>query len=373
MALSGVVRPTVIALLAGAVATVGGALEARAQARRAAANVDVQVGLPRDLPRGVSPQSYSTMFFPKAVTIHVGDAVTWHFRNRYGLDTVTFPGRPPRTFYLGNDQGQPIAAARYDAAGFPFWWVGTRRRQIVPQLSFLPQGGDTISSPAQVRSSGIRRSLLASVGTTPAAPYSLRFLKPGVYSYFDIWGDLHAKNTVTVVPPGTPAPSPSEQERAGETQLETVFAVLRTMGRAKPKDPLTVWLGDVRSQGLEIAEVIPSRLVIRRGQVVTFAPHPFGSHTVTIGPPAYTEELRRTLISPEGVTNLVAAGPSEPWDTRQPIAFDGRNHGNGFLSSGCCLPVPGVYATYRVRFTRLGTYHYVDVFHRGMDGVIVVT
>jgi plastocyanin len=357
------------------VAVAGGAVRAPAHAGaagvRSTAEVNVQVGLPRELPAAVSPQSYATMFFPRAVTIHVGDTVTWHFRNRYGLDTVTFPGRPPRRFYIGNDAGQPKVAPVNDAAGYPFWWVGSGRRQIVPPLSFRQQGGSTMSSPAQVRSSGMVRSVSASLTGVQAASYSLTFLKPGVYTYFNIWGDFRAKNRVTVVPVGRDVPSPADEERAGEAQLRRVFVALEAMVKGRPQQPRTVWLGNVRSE-FEIAAFIPRRLVIQRGQTVTFSPHSGGSHTVTIGPPAYTEELRRTLVSLDGVTNPVAQRSSEPYDTRQPIAFDGRNHGNGFLSSGCCLPIPGVFPIYRVRFTRAGTYHYVDVFHRGMDGEIVV-
>ena len=111
--------------------------------------------------------------------------------------------------------------------------------------------------------------------------------------------------------------------------------------------------------------------MIRRGQTVTFLPHRL-SHTVTIGPPDYTTEIARDWITSRGVWNPFTFRPSEPFQTRQPITFDGRNHGNGFLASGI-FPLPGIGGTtYRVRFTQPGTYRYLDVWLPSMEGVIVV-
>jgi len=39
-------------------------------------------------PAGVSSQADALAFFPRAVTVHVGDKVTWQFR---GFHTATFP------------------------------------------------------------------------------------------------------------------------------------------------------------------------------------------------------------------------------------------------------------------------------------------
>ena len=68
--------------------------------------------------------------------------------------------------------------------------------------------------------------------------------------------------------------------------------------------------------------------------------------------------------------------PSEPPGTRSPIAYDGRNHGNGYLNSGLLYPqgTPARVgpAPFRVRFTRAGTYAYECVIHPHMGGTIIV-
>jgi plastocyanin len=333
-------------------------------------NVDVDVGLdPHRLPEGMNPQSVAFASFPRRVTIHAGDTVTWHFRG-HALTTITFAGKAPGTRlaeFTGN--GQPKVAAVNDAAGYPFWFVGRWPQWVVPPSTLFPQGGRTISSPRQVRSSGLLRAIVGSEENREPEPYVLRFLRPGVYPYFDA-ARPGEKGRVTVLAAGAPAPSPAEQERAGAAERRRVVADLHALARARPARPATVWIGNGRA-GHEVASFFPRRLVIRHGQTVTFLPHGGDTHTVTIGPPSYTSALRRTLVTRRGLVNSICVYPSEPIEARQPIVFDGRNHGNGFLSSsifigGSFLP------SFKVKFTAPGTYRYVDVFTPGMDGVIVV-
>ena len=82
------------------------------------------------------------------------------------------------------------------------------------------------------------------------------------------------------------------------------------------------------------------------------------------------------MRTPVPVFDPLGFYPSERRGTRQPIAYDGRNHGSGYLNSGLLYP-QGTPArvgptTFRVRFTRAGTYAYECVIHPHMDGVIVV-
>jgi plastocyanin len=354
------------ASLAGASPTTSGAGSRSAPAR---VNVDVDVGLdPQQLPEGVSPQSLAFASFPRAVRIHAGDTVTWHFRAR-SLTTVTFPGTPSPHLVEFTGSGEPKVAPVKDAAGYPFWFVGRWPQWVVPTTTLLPQGGPTISSPGQIRSSGLARTIVARQEAKDPAPYSLRFLRPGVYPYFDA-ARPGETGRVTVLAAGTPGESVAGQRRRGEAERRKVLSQLRALGAARPQAPLTVWIGNGRDR-IVVASFVPRRLVVRRGQTVTFLPHGGDTHTVTFGPPSYTGEIARTLLTSRGVLNMLGVYPSEPIETRQPIVFDGRNHGNGFLSSsifvgGSFLP------SWRVRFTRAGTYRYADVFTPGMRGVIVV-
>jgi plastocyanin len=135
-------------------------------------------------------------------------------------------------------------------------------------------------------------------------------------------------------------------------------------------------------RGAELKSMIPGRIVVRVGQTVTFRmPAQHDVHTVTFGPKAVLQGISADFIAPSGsggapVFDPRGVYPSEPPRTRQPIAYDGRNHGDGYLNSGLLYP-QGTPArvgptAFRVRFTRAGTYAYQCVIHPGMGGVVVV-
>src|SRR5439155_3440539 len=166
------------------------------------------------LPPGASSHARVLIPVPRYVTIHTGDSVTWHFRNVHTLETVSFEGAAARPWSMTGEGGKEPPLD--DAAGFPFWFSGTGRLAM-PKLTLLQQGGDTISSPRETRSSGFRRTIVATNGRDPK-PYTLRFLKPGVYTYKDA-AEPQTAGTVTVVARGKPVPSTAAQEQAGAAQL----------------------------------------------------------------------------------------------------------------------------------------------------------
>ena len=82
-----------------------------------AATYEVFVGADRT--PGEPKQSSANAFFPHAVTVHLGDTVSWEFR---GFHSVTFPVRgasPPPLVLV--DTKLPVTGEN-DAAGNPFWF-----------------------------------------------------------------------------------------------------------------------------------------------------------------------------------------------------------------------------------------------------------
>lgn len=309
-------------------------------------------------------------YFPSAVTVHVGDSVTWRFR---GFHTVTFTGpKHPYPSIVPAEEKQPATS---DAAGQPFWWAGKLPLLTISPLAMLPQGGATISSPRQTASSGLLRIVTA--GNKEPAPFTLRFTKAGTYRYqCAIHPGMHG--VVRVLPQGAPAPTAAQVARQGQEQLLRTVADLRRLARTRPAAPLTVYVGAGDRSGAEVTAFFPSALHVQVGQTVRFVNDDGADiHTVTFGPEALRSRIEQDFVAPHGKQVLLdplGALPSDP--PGAPVQYDGTNHGNGYLSSGVLQPKGAPKAagpeSFAVTFTKPGTFHYECVVHPHMDGTVVV-
>ncbi len=364
--MSRVMKLAVVGLIAAS------AWPALAPAAGTPSGVTVFAGPPLQAPPpGVSPQADALFFFPRSVTVHVGQSVTWQI---LGFHTVTFPGtRRPYPFVAASGK-QPVVR---DAAGHPFWWSGKVPLLSVSPLAILPQGGDTLSSPSETASSGLLRVLTASP-KQPPAPYTLTFSKPGVYHYQCA---VHPgmRGVVIVKPWNVGTPAAASEAAAAQTRLQQTIADLKQLQKAKPKTPLTVFVGlGHNATGAEVAAFSPSRLVVSVGDSVKFVNHDQTDiHTVTFGKPKTTGKIEKNFVAQRGSRLALAplgAYASEP--PGAPVSYDGRNHGNGYLNSGLLAPKGSPASagpkSFTVTFTKAGTYHYECVIHSNMDGTIVV-
>ncbi len=330
--------------------------------------VTVTAGPPlRSPPAGVTRQADGLAFFPRVVTVTAGQSVMFQFA---GFHTVTFAN--PKSFPTIVPFPHGKQPALTDAAGQPLWWGG-----VAPLLSLNPRsvpqlGGATISSPTQVRSSGILRVLTAS-GNKPPKPYTLTFAKPGVYRFFCAIHPI-MRGAVRVLPATATAPSADQAAARAQAQLSNVIAGVKSIQSTNPTDKLTVWVGAGKLNGAEVTSFFPKRLVVNPGDTVDFVSHdPTDIHTVTFGPDAYTGQIEKTFISPKLAVNPFGAFPSE-LPSPDPPVYNGANHGNGYLSGGVLYPfgdkqTPHVF---RVTFSTPGKYHFECVIHQNMDGTIVV-
>jgi plastocyanin len=324
-------------------------------------------------PVGAPKQADALFFYPKVATVHVGDSVTFQFR---GFHTVTFPGaHKPYPFVVPLGGKQPAAK---DAAGHAFWWSGAAPILGASPLSLLPQGGATISSAGQVRSSGLMR-ILTSSPKAPPAPYVLTFTRAGTYKYeCAVHTGMHG--VVRVLPATASVPSAEAQGQQAAVELQHTLVDVKRLNHAKPSTPLKVFVGvGDNATGAEIASFFPSRLVAHVGDTVTFRnDDQTDIHTVTFGPEKLRANIEKTFLAPHGkqvLLNPLGGFPSEP-PGGATVSYDGTNHGNGYLNAGTLAPRGAPAAEgpqiYRVTFTKAGTYRYECVIHTHMDGTIVV-
>jgi plastocyanin len=337
-----------------------------------AGGVTVSAGPPlTSPPPGVSPHADALFFYPRTVTVQVGQPVTWQF---FGFHTVTFPGtHRPYPFFVPAGK-QP---ATKDSTGQLFWWSGKGPNLFLSPLAILQQGGSTVSDPSQTASSGLLR-ILQSTQKQPPAPYTLEFTKPGVYHYqCAVHPGMHG--SVVVVPSSQGVPSVASEQAAASTLLQKSIADVKRLQVSKPRKSLTVWVGAGHTAtGAEVTAFFPARLVVNVGDTVTFANHDQTDiHTVTFGPEKLRSFIENTFVAPQGKRfrlNPLGGLPSEP--PGSPLQYDGTNHGKGYLNSGILAPLDSPPAAgtsvFRVTFTKAGTYHYECVVHQNMDGTIVV-
>ena len=341
------------------------------------------VAAPRTIPVSAGPlnrlsnvnrQADALAFFPSLITIQVGDSVQWHLN---GFHTVTFPGTMrPYPFAVSTAATQPLTN---DAAGKPFWWSGTAPQVIISPLSVLPQGRPGVTSGAQIHSSGLLRIFQA--GRSRPAPFTLTFRKVGVYRYRCA---VHPgmRGVIRVVQRTARVPTLTRLAQRAAAQFANVVAQARAIAKRNPKKPARVWVGAGTRSGAEVTAFFPSRVTVSRGTTVTFANNDLTDfHTVTFGPPAVRSQIEQTFVAPQGTPPLPVFNPlgffsSEAPASVVPVAYDGTNHGNGYLNAGILAakgtrgPNPSVY---RITFTKPGVYRYECVIHPGMDGTIVVT
>jgi plastocyanin len=324
----------------------------------------------RQAPKGVSRQSDVNAFVPDTISIHAGGTVRFVFA---GFHDVTF-GRgaaPPLAAPTGRTE--PVVA---DAAGRPFWWAGRAPVVGVNRRVLIGRGDGTVR-PGSTAGSGLLRVLTA--GSGGPAPFDVRFPFAGDY-VFRCSVHPGMRGVVHVLPGRAAVSTPADVVAIGGAQLRGAIASLRALPRGRPARG-TVDVGTA-IRGAELKSMVPRRIVVRVGQTVTFRmPAQHDVHTVTFGPKTVLQGISADFIAPSGsggapVFDPRGVYPSEPPGTRQPIAYDGRNHGDGYLNSGLLYP-QGTPArvgptTFRVRFTKAGTYAYRCVIHPGMGGVVVV-
>jgi plastocyanin len=301
-------------------------------------------------------------FFRRVVTIHQGDAVRWQFR---GFHNVVIPrrGQRPPAFIAPNPD------ARYegvnDEGGNPFWFNGQPRLEI-GATTLAKQGGSSYDGSALTGSG---------VALGEPKPYTVRFTRRGSFAYYcTIHPRMRA--TVRVVGRGQRVPSLRQDRAAAAAQLARAKRVARRL--RDPNIPARTISGGSDRGTVNYLRFFPSRLTIDAGDTVRFTvPSKQEPHTLSVGPRAYLTNLGENALAPPAgspppplIADARAFLPSDPPPTLP--AFDGTNHGNGFISTGA-LGGGQEQTRSSIRFTKAGTYDFVCLVHpEEMKGRITV-
>jgi plastocyanin len=305
---------------------------------------------PKKLPKSTDTNA----FYPRTVTIHRGDVVSFNLR---GFHTVTFGGATTPLAVV--NPSQPYTAQN-DAAGNPFWWGGQ------PSLALNPK----VIGPTKAKTYAGRGYRNSGLPLGRPKPYRLKFTKTGTFSYVCV---VHPgmKAKVRVVSRGRRIPSRRADSRTAARQFGADVALIKRQNRSAGPSGNVVTGGNDRGAAT-LFKMFPARKTVPVGTPVTFLMDaPREVHTFTFGPDAYRREVIREFESGLPRFSARASLPSDPPPLLPP--YDGTNHGNGFLNTGLLdeIPASPLPSSATITFSRAGTYEYECMIHPGMKGTIV--
>lgn len=281
-------------------------------------------------------------FYPRTITIKVGDTITWT-KNVVLEHTVTFlSGATP-----------PL----------PFSPQPDHRVLVNPRVAF-PQGGSSYDGTG-VASSGI----IEAAGKT----YTLTFTAPGRYVYQCL---LHPgmQGTVVVLGAGKAPMTPAQVDKAAADQWAASLAAGKQLvadwkASASGSVYAAPMVGNAQAH-ITLLRFTPGPLRVKAGSTVKWTmTDPFEIHTVTFQGPGEVPQWLQL--------EQAAQGPPKIWVNPKVLApAGGPTHtGNTYYNSGIIFPVnpPGP-TSYTLKFTKPGTYTYWCVVHvaEGMRGSVIV-
>jgi plastocyanin len=284
---------------------------------------------------------YANGFYPRELTVQVGDTVTWQFE---GFHNVTFlSGATPPQFAIKD--GHKMYAN--------------------PKV-FFPAGGKTYNGVG-FRNSGTPQ------GDKPFS-YSLTFTKPGHYEYACT---IHAGmagvvNVVRDPVAGTPAAALERGRAEQAASLAAATSAYEGLNAERNGSNITVRLVGNHEGRYSILRFTRKPLLISVGTTITWIVNdPFEIHTVTFT----NGDKHLQFIIPEPQPN----GPPQLELNAAVLTPTKRTSydGTGYVNSGLLFPAGNpahLPSSFSLTFTKPGRYEYWCLVHKdaGQRGIIIV-
>jgi plastocyanin len=307
-----------------------------------------------------------TRFYPDKITVRVGDTVVWKL-NSMEIHQVVFPA--PAQTYLPFTEPDP---------------ANPQGQMLNPRVAF-PQGG------ARYDGTGLTGSGLLGAPPTNTREYRLTFTKTGVFNYLC---PMHAAQlpggqvagmtgSVTVVAadqplPKTPAQIDADAQAAIAADNQAAAAAESAATQVPPPSPgpngTTIYHGHIGWDAgpLSYMRFAPTDFTIHVGDTIDWTQTSSQTpHTVTLysAQPEPAQFITQPQLGgpPKILLNPAAFAPAGG------PTYDGTGVYNSGYMPGTQDPAPGP-RTYRLTFTKPGTYEYICVLHdeMGMNGRITV-
>jgi plastocyanin len=328
-----------------------------APAAAQAATKTVYAGPPVAKAKAMPPESTGNAFYPRSIAVGAGGKVAFKIG---GLHNVIFtPKSKPAGPFHAPDAARPVSGSGRWFDGQPGWFIDP---------AHVIASGDKVIDGKALDASGIFQ------GQGAPPDYVVSFPKAGSYRYVC---SIHPgmKGRVKVLPRQAKAPSRAKDAKAVAKQVGATIKSARKLAAQTPA-------GNVVRAGNDRKEVaffsfFPARRQVKAGETVRFEMSKDSTeiHNVVFGPEPFLAETAAKFISPgaQGIAyDPLSVYASDPGA----LAYDGANHGNGFLNTGLLDTDPRTSfpAAKSVTFTKAGTYGFICTVHGpSMKGSIEVS
>ena len=269
-------------------------------------------------------QAYQGLqFYPNTITVDAGDTVSWTFAS----------GEPHTVTFLASSQATPPPPTDPSAPA--------------------PAGGSSYDGSTYT-SSGFRAG---------GAIYSLQFTKPGTYTYYCLLHGPEMQGTVVVNPDGTAYPF-TEDAYSSQAVAQTQSDLNDAASWVSALAPLPASTVDAGLSG----PASPSHATVLRFLTTANV----DDSTITVPAGTTITWVNAANNAPHTVTFPIAGQPlpTLPGDPFTPPMGGSTYDGTQVTNSGVLAPGQ----SYKLTFTKAGTFVYYCLFHdgQGMAGTVVV-
>jgi plastocyanin len=354
----------------GALGTIAGLVAFAAPAVAQAATKTVYMGPPptKAVTAIQHAGSDANDFFPRGITVHVGDSVKFIDVGFHTLDLPPTGGQPANLFA---PTGQKVSGSQ-DAAGQPFWFNGQDQLYFDPALLGSNFG-------KKLTFNGSKEILSGGPFAAKIKPITVKFLKTGSFTYYC---NFHPgmKGTVAVKAKKAKIPTAKDDIKVVKTQVKAFWKIAKTLTK-KTVPANSVSVGSAGPHGVEYYGFLPGTITVPVGTTLTFqmSQASLETHTATTGPGnpetepnSYLGQVAASLQG-TGPFDPRALYPSEPAGAA--ATLKPTLHGNGFWSSGAIdnsSASPTFPASNSVKFGAAGQYEVYCLIHPFMHGTVKV-
>lgn len=350
------------------------------------------------------PEDFSASFFsyfPSELSARPGDTVRFTSRFTGEPHTVAFGtlvDQALEAFDAVPAGSRPPADVEQLLARIPAFFAPTETRvDADPQPSaaqpcFLAQGDPPAQQacagqPAQPAAFDGTQSFYSSGFLPDEATFDLKLADgtaPGTYRFMCLVDRTDMTGTLTVLDAGRSVPSPAEVRKEAETRIEEAVESVRAQAEKTKAltapDAATAGAPEPEGAAAEgeaghahsTVNVFPEEVSVPAGGSVSWTVH--GAHMIAFNAPEdarplYAFDAQGVVRANKKGANPAGSPPRPPGPP--PVVVDaGQFDGNGFRNSGLLVGEGDV--SWRLTFTKPGTYTYLCLFHTDMEGSVKV-
>jgi len=210
-------------------------------------------------------------------------------------------------------------------------------------------------------------------------------IKPGAYNVMCLVHGTEMSAKITVAEKATKVATPDEVTANGKKELDTLVSALAPLYDKAKTDSTpakaVAGLGAQEVMGAAIAEFLPKEISVPVGETVSWTTFHF--HSISFNAPQ--DQIGGALSKAADGTVSLAKAAGEPTkdapaippevgggSAKKPTTISATYDGSGFFSSSVFGSFPPAQVTYKVKFTKAGTYNLQCLVHPDMKGKVTV-